>query len=204
MKIQIKVCGMTDEKQVLSLTQLGVNYVGFIFYPKSPRAVDARQPIESPLGLQRVGVFVDEPLESVLAIQCRWRLDVLQLHGKESPEYVALLKAKGLRLIKVFGIEKAEDFENCTPYNSYCDYFLFDTKGPAKGGNGFAFDWSLLQHYKGTKPYFLSGGIGPEAVEAIAEIQDPRLFALDLNSRFEERPGIKQLEKLGTFINQIC
>ena len=195
---------MTDEQQVLALKSLAVNYTGFIFYPKSPRAVDAALPIESPIGLQRVGVFVDEPLESILAIQGRWRLDILQLHGKESPEYVTLLKAKGLRLIKVFSIEKAEDFENCAAYSPYCDYFLFDTKGPAKGGNGFAFDWSLLQHYKGTKPYFLSGGIGPEAVEAIAQIQDPRLFALDLNSRFEESPGIKQLEKLETFIKQIC
>lgn len=202
MSLLIKVCGMTEAENIRRVEQLGVDLMGFIFYPKSPRCL-CRMPGYLPACARRVGVFVNESKENVLMYADRFSLDYLQLHGNESPEYCRSLRRAGIRLIKAFAVAQPRDLLAASAYNGLCDYYLFDTKTPQYGGSGNRFDWNLLHRYDGPTPFLLSGGIHPYSAEAIREFHHPRLAGIDLNSRFETAPGIKDTERIADFLNQI-
>jgi phosphoribosylanthranilate isomerase len=174
--------------------------MGFIFWSKSSRYV-SEKPDYLPTKCKRVGVFVDEDIEVVKKIAQDYALDYIQLHGNETPDYCALLK--GHKLIKAFNIATAEDFVKTKPYQGFVDYFLFDTKGKSVGGNGTKFDWSVLDDYHGTTPFILSGGIGPDDTARIRSFHHPQLAGIDLNSRFETAPAIKDVVALGCFLSQL-
>ncbi len=196
----IKVCGMRDAENIREVEALGIDMMGFIFWPKSSRYVSER-PAYLPTACKRVGVFVDKHIEQVQRIADDYALDVIQLHGNESPEYVQRLQ--GRSLIKAFNIASPEDIGQTKAYEGIVDYFLFDTKGKSVGGNGEKFDWSLLSAYDGGTPFLLSGGIGPHDAEFVTAFCHPRCMGIDLNSRFEISPALKDVNKLKGFIKQI-
>ena len=196
----VKVCGMRDAENIREVEALGIDLIGFIFWPKSSRYVSER-PAYLPTNCKRVGVFVDENIEVVKKIAQDYALDYIQLHGNETPDYCALLK--GHKLIKAFNIATAEDFEQTKPYEGLADYFLFDTKGKSVGGNGTKFDWTVLAAYNGTTPFILSGGIGPDDAARIRSFHHPQLAGIDLNSKFEDAPALKNIQKLKTFLEQL-
>ena len=179
---------------------LGIDLMGFIFWPKSSRYVSER-PAYLPTKCKRVGVFVDERIEEVQRIAKEYALDFIQLHGHETPDYIRQLD--DLNIIKAFNIATADDFAACIPYEGLVDYFLFDTKGKSVGGNGEKFDWSVLKAYHGRTPFLLSGGIGPDDATRIKAIRHPRYAGIDLNSRFELSPALKDINKLKTFIQAL-
>lgn len=204
--LKIKVCGMRDAKNIASLNQLDVDFMGMIFYEKSPRYVNTKTTDCKLLvanSVKRIGVFVKEELGQVSEIAKKYNLDYVQLHGGEELAYCKQLKVKGIKIIKVFAVDEAFDFDKTIPFETVADYFLFDTKGEAHGGNGIAFDWGVLKKYKGAIPFFLGGGIGPTSIDAIKELNHPMLFSLDLNSKFEIEPGLKNIVKLKDFIQKI-
>ena len=196
----VKVCGMRDAENIHEVEALGIDLIGFIFWPKSSRYVSER-PAYLPTNCKRVGVFVDENIEVVKKIAQDYALDYIQLHGNETPDYCALLK--GHKLIKAFNIATAEDFEQTKPYEGLVNYFLFDTKGKSVGGNGTKFDWSVLDDYHDTTPFILSGGIGPDDAARIRSFHHPQLAGIDLNSKFEDAPALKNIQKLKTFLEQL-
>lgn len=209
MNLRIKVCGMRDVENIKALGRLKIDYMGLIFYPKSPRYIDnmSQQDIlemHKALagGKERVGVFVNENMQTILQKANEYSLDLIQLHGNESPEFCRELN-KTMPIIKAFSIAEAADFEATKVYQNLWGYLLFDTKTPQYGGSGKKFDWSILNEYKGTMPFFLSGGISEDDVEEIKKINHPKLDALDLNSRFEIEAGLKNIQKLEQFINDI-
>lgn len=202
MNLITKVCGMTRADNIFSVEQLGVDMIGFIFYPKSPRCL-LEMPGYLPTRAKRVGVFVNESKESILMYADRFALDCIQLHGSESPEYCRSLRTAGQRLIKAFSIAQPKDLLAVSAYNDLCDYYLFDTKTPQYGGSGNQFDWSLLNRYNGATPFLLSGGINPYSVKAIKEFRHPRFAGIDLNSRFETAPGIKDVERISQFLHAL-
>ena len=191
---------MRDAENIREVEALGIDLIGFIFWPKSSRYVSER-PAYLPTNCKRVGVFVDENIEVVKKIAQDYALDYIQLHGNETPDYCALLK--GHKLIKAFNIATAEDFEQTKPYEGLVNYFLFDTKGKSVGGNGTKFDWSVLDDYHGTTPFILSGGIGPDDAARIRSFHHPQLAGIDLNSKFEDAPALKNIQKLKTFLEQL-
>jgi phosphoribosylanthranilate isomerase len=208
MNIKFKVCGMRHPENIAALTALQPDYMGFIFYEQSKRFVGNldREVMKSlPSYIKSTGVFVNENLEELVATAKANQLKALQLHGSESPEYCSQLRLKlpGVELIKAFGVNESFNFDVLVPYLNQVDYFLFDTQTEAHGGSGKTFDWKLLNQYEFQKPYFLSGGIGLEQVTQITEIMDPRLYAIDVNSRFETEPALKDIEQLKTFKNQL-
>jgi len=203
-KLLLKVCGLREPDNIQAVSALGVDMLGFIFYPPSPRYVGIEGAAIKSLapGQKRVGVFVNETPEAMTAIAEAYSLDALQLHGQESPEHCLDLRSR-FSIIKAFPIAEAADFDQTKNYEGTCDYFLFDTKGPSHGGNGFAFDWNILDAYTGSTPFLLSGGISPDDALKIKAIQHPKLAGLDLNSRFEISPGLKNVKTLSAFFNLI-
>ena len=175
-------------------------WLGFIFWPRSSRYVSER-PAYLPQKAKRVGVFVNEDIERVKHIAGEFALDIIQLHGSESPEYAQQLR--DWKVIKAFNIATKEDLEATKPYEGAADYFLFDTKGKSVGGNGEKFDWSVLADYVGETPFLLSGGIGPDDAARIKAFHHPRCIGIDLNSRFECSPGVKDIQKLSTFLKNV-
>jgi len=196
----IKVCGMRDAENIREVEALGIDLMGFIFWPKSSRYV-SDCPSYLPSNVKRVGVFVNENIEKVKQTAHDYALDFIQLHGSESPEYCTLLK--GHHLIKAFNIATKVDFAQAKVYEGLVDYFLFDTKGKSVGGNGEKFDWSVLSAYDGNTPFLLSGGIGPEDAEQVKSFNHPQCIGIDLNSRFEIAPGLKDINKLKQFLEQL-
>ena len=196
----IKVCGMRDAQNIRDIESLDVDWIGMIFWPKSKRYV-AEVPSYLPEHLKKVGVFVDSTLDDILQHISDYQLDIIQLHGQESPDFAKALKPH--TIIKAFNIEKADDLLQTEKYEGIADYFLFDTKGKMVGGNGQKFDWSVLTTYQGKTPFLLSGGIGPEDAESVKSFHHPRCIGIDLNSRFESEPGFKNINQLKTFINHI-
>lgn len=198
----VKVCGMRDYANIAAVIGLKPDYMGFIFYPESPRCVppDADLP-NLPDGIKKVGVFVNADLGNVIALARVHELDIIQLHGTEPPGYCDALKVLGFTVFKAFGIRHAEDLEATAGYESGCALFVFDTKSPKHGGTGQQFDWNVLHAYTGSTPFLLSGGIGPADAEAIRALSLPKLAGVDLNSRFELEPGLKNTELLAPFIN---
>ena len=206
--MKIKVCGMKNPENIQALAQLPIDYMGLIFYPKSPRYIqnlDASLLDVLPNTISRVGVFVNEDIASLLRLIDKYELSVVQLHGNESLEYCSNMKDKypKLIIIKAFNVSEPSDFIKMDQYIDVCDYFLFDTKTSQHGGSGLKFDWNILDEYMGNTRFFLSGGISPEDVEDIRKISHPKLYALDLNSKFEIEPGLKDIKLLKQFINQL-
>jgi len=187
------------------------DYLGFIFYDKSKRDFEENDIPDLPEGIKKVGVFVDAELAFAKAKITTLNLDVIQLHGNESPDYIKKLKTfseesnQDLTIWKVFGIKDQFNFEQLAPYETLVDAFLFDTKGKEKGGNGYTFDWSVLKEYPSNTPFILSGGIGLEEVDKVKEIlaTDLPIIALDVNSKFETAPGLKNIELLKQFQKEI-
>lgn len=193
----VKVCGITTHEQAHEISQF-VDYVGFIFHPKSPRYVSQSYPS---MNAKKVGVFVDLPLQQVIQTSILEKLQSVQLHGSESPEYCAALKDQ-VQVIKSFGIDASFDFEDLKAYEHFVDYFLFDTRSPKHGGSGKQFNWQLLEDYHGNTPFILSGGLQPELKESILRIEHPKLVGIDLNSGFETAPGLKDIAKLKIFLHE--
>ncbi|PZP44002.1 MAG: phosphoribosylanthranilate isomerase [Pseudopedobacter saltans] len=209
--MKIKVCGMTQIKQVEALEKMGVHYAGFIFYSKSPRYVLAhlsKSDIKKIGGnIKKVGVFVNEPLDSLLEIIDSAGLDIVQLHGDETPEYCSTVRKK-VKVVKAFQVKSLDGLlENIRQYDAFVDMFLFDTPSIQYGGTGEKFDWNTIKDILVGKPFFLSGGISPDDFEQIEKFGllpiANDLDALDLNSRFEKSPGIKDLELLESFFNKL-
>ena len=200
----IKVCGMREPENIRAVEALGIDLMGFIFWPPSSRYV-GEKPSYLPRNCRRVGVFVDAALPDILAAVEDFRLDGVQLHGHETPEAIAALKAHipGVRIVKSLAVAGPEDLEQAEAYADVCDAFLFDTKGKLPGGNGRQFDWSVLQRYQGRLPFLLSGGIGPDDAQRIRAFDVPGCLGIDLNSRFETAPGVKDVDALRTFIETI-
>ncbi len=205
--MQFKVCGISNMEQAQDLDTMGVHYIGFIFYPTSKRYVLANLSLNDlanfkPSNAKKVGVFVNETLEQLLNIVKAAGLDIVQLHGDEDAEYCALVQ-KHVTVVKVFRVGGALPiFEH---FEKVCDYYLFDTDSKMYGGTGQHFNWELIKGANINKPYFLSGGIGANDIQGVQVMEQTKagktLHALDLNSQFELEPGIKNLEKIKTFIN---
>ena len=200
--ISVKVCGMRDAENIREVEALGIDLMGFIFWPKSSRYVSER-PAYMPQTAKRVGVFVNEDIKQVKRIAEEYSLDVIQLHGSESPDYIRQLGSvcgDTIATVKAFNIATAADLDATKSYEGIVDYFLFDTKTPIPGGSGVQFDWSLLADYVGQTPFLLSGGIGPDDAERVCAFSHPKCIGIDLNSRFEISPGLKDVEKLKKFL----
>ncbi len=184
---------------ILEVGTLLPDYMGFIFWEKSARYFDGVIP-GLPKSIKKAGVFVNATQEEILEKITKYDLQAIQLHGQESVAFCQdlreNLKQAQIEIIKVFSVDDAFDFEVLKPFEAVCDYFLFDTKGKLPGGNGTSFDWKVLEKYPSSKPFFLSGGIGMEEMDAVNEILKTNLplYAIDINSKFEIEPGLKNIE----------
>ncbi|MGB1217596.1 MAG: phosphoribosylanthranilate isomerase [Saprospiraceae bacterium] len=198
--MKIKVCGMRESKNIQALSVLEVDYMGLIFYEKSKRFV-AREIAETLL--KKVGIFVNEEIEKVEALAKEYQLHALQVHGDESPEYCKKLQEKGHKIFRAFRVDENFDFQQTKDYEPFCELFIFDAKGKDYGGNGIAYDWSVLEKYQGGTNFLLSGGINPNSIEKIQVFQHPKCLGLDLNSGFEIEPALKDIDSLKIFIDTI-
>lgn len=210
--MKLKICGLKHPANVHQLLTLEPDYIGFIFYKKSPRFVgevaDLAWVRELTSPTKKVGVFVNEAVEVVRNIAEALGLQVVQLHGDESPEVCKALKMSDLEVWKAFGVDEDFDLKKTVAYTDCCDKFLFDTKGKNRGGNGVAFDWGLLESYETATPFILSGGIGGSDAEAVRKLSKSSrlgkfLTILDINSRFETEPGLKNFELIKTFKHEL-
>ena len=204
--MKIKICGMKYSENIKAVAALHPDFMGFIFYPKSPRfaaALDIETLNSLPNSIKKIGVFVNENLENILTIAYKYKLDGMQLHGTELVEMCEKLKKVGYIIIKAFPIAEAYNFKVTKAYEGACDYFLFDTKTDVYGGSGVKFNWKMLEEYKGETPFLLSGGIADDDAEDILKIEHPKFAGIDLNSKFEVKPGIKNVKLLEQFISQL-
>jgi phosphoribosylanthranilate isomerase len=188
---KLKICGMKYPDNIVEVSQLLPDYLGFIFYEKSSRFFDGEIP-EISKSIKKVGVFVDATLEEIISKIKKYDLNAVQLHGNETPEFCKNIKQENIEIIKVFSVNDDFDFEVVKPFGAVSDYFLFDTKGKLPGGNGITFNWQILEKYNSIKPFFLSGGIGIEDIEKIKQMNLP-IYAIDVNSKFEIEPGLKNI-----------
>jgi len=198
-----KVCGMRDAKNVAEVADLQPNYMGFILWEGSKRYCPVPPQVFG--DVTKVGVFVDASIEYIEDAIEEYKLGAVQLHGNESPSICRALQGKA-QIIKAFSVGTAFDFDFLVDYLPYCDFFMFDTKGPMPGGNGSCFDWTLLNEYPFDLPFFLSGGIGLAEIDKINDLRktDLPVHAIDINSRFEIDPGFKDLEKLKQFKEKLA
>ncbi|RZJ69730.1 phosphoribosylanthranilate isomerase [Flavobacterium sp.] len=199
--MKIKVCGMKDKANMTAVASLLPDFMGFIFWEKSARYFDGDLPNLSG-SIKKVGVFVDASEAEIRAKIDRYDLDLIQLHGSESPAFCRELKSGTIEIIKAFSVDEDFDFGILDRYEASCDYFLFDTKGKNPGGNGLVFDWKLLANYAGQKPVLLSGGIAPDSVQALKNLTFP-IYAIDINSKFEIEPGVKNASAIANFKNEL-
>jgi phosphoribosylanthranilate isomerase len=225
--MKIKVCGMCQTQNIANVVSLGIDYIGFIFYEKSPRYILQNNPdFTKDLNFgkaQKVGVFVNHSIDFIAEKINQFHLDLVQLHGHESVEFCSALQNKfvgashraentnngkdgltegltrTIKIIKVFSIGEDFDFRQLDVYKPFVDYFLFDTKGKDLGGNGITFNWELLKKYDNEVPFFLSGGIDIQHVEEIKQLKNLNIHALDINSKFEVSAGLKEVEKVREF-----
>ena len=202
--MKLKVCGMRELENISALSELEPNYIGFIFWAQSSRFVDKKTPLLDKK-IIKTGVFVDATFDYILTKIKDHQLDAVQLHGQESCSYCKMIKDYGLKVIKSFSIKNTFDFNTLEDYENSCDYYLFDTKGKLPGGNGFTFDWKILNEYPSQKPFFLSGGIGVDNLNEIKKLVKTKLpiHAIDVNSKFETAPGNKNIELLKKFKKEI-
>ena len=196
-KIKLKICGMKNLENILQVSELLPDFLGFIFWEKSTRYFDGDIP-KLPESIQKVGVFVNETIENVVFKIQKHQLQIIQLHGNESAAYCSELKKQNIKIIKVFSIADDFDFEDLKPFEAVADYFLFDTKGKLPGGNGTKFNWKILKDYDSEKPFFLSGGIETDEIENIKNLNLP-IFGIDINSKFEMEPGLKNVALIKQF-----
>lgn len=198
--MKLKICGMKYPENILEVSELLPDYMGFIFWGKSSRFFDGKIS-NLPKSIQKVGVFVDASLAEIVSKIKKYDLNVIQLHGNETVAFCESLKNEKVKIIKVFSVNEDFDFSILEPFEPVCDYFLFDTKGKLPGGNGIVFDWKVLKEYPSTKPFFLSGGIGIEEIESIQELLKTNLpiHAIDINSKFEIESGLKNIKLLNDF-----
>jgi len=207
--MKLKVCGLKSPENIDQLTKLDVNFMGFIFFERSKRFVAdtlSNEIIKAiPNHIKKIAVFVNARSEDIL-----WTLkdydsyfDYVQCHGDETPEFCKDLKKMGFGIIKAFQMDEEFNFSQLKAYESVVDYFLFDTSSKNYGGSGQKFDWTLLDKYKGTKPFFLSGGIKPEDVKRLQNFNHPQFYAIDINSGFEEKPGFKNINSIKTFCENL-
>ena len=211
---------MRDAENIRAVAQLDIDLMGFVFFPKSPRYVledpgfAERMQLKTMGGTcrmpEKVGVFVDEMPQNIITAAYYYGLHVIQLHGKETREFCENLRltldpdiCPGVKIIKALSIKEPSDVDRYKAYEGAVDSFLFDTRCPTAGGSGKQFDWSVLDRYDGDTPFFLSGGIGPDDVARVKSFSHPRLDGIDLNSRFEISPALKDVEKLRAFIRHI-
>ena len=218
----IKVCGMRDARNIREVSQLGIDMIGMVFYPKSPRYVEMQSShagiipdyvkedinIKSSKTPARVGVFVDDMVQNIVTRVVNYHLDYIQLHGNEPREMCENLRLTldpdirpGIKIIKAISVSDASDIQKYKEYVGAVDLFLFDTKCKTVGGSGQQFDWQVLEQYDGEIPFLLSGGIGPEDASRLHAFHHPKCIGIDLNSRFEIEPGVKDVEKLKGFLN---
>ncbi len=205
--MKLKICGMKYTDNILEVGSLLPDYMGFIFWDKSARYFDGTIPA-LPQSIKKTGVFVNASKEEIVAQVLKHDLQAVQLHGHESIAFCQDLKntlATTIEIIKVFSVDEAFDFYQLEPFETVCDYFLFDTKGKLPGGNGTTFDWKVLEEYPSQKPFFLSGGIGLEEIDLVKQIlkTDLPIYAIDVNSKFEIEAGLKDKEKLDRFKQKI-
>ena len=209
MKPLLKICGM--KHNIAEVAVLQPDYLGFIFYDKSPRYFDGDIP-SLPSGIKKVGVFVDEKISKIIELCKKYSLDVIQLHGSESKEYVldlqgylALYYPDALKFGRFLTLTMSSISANLKIFENKVDKFLFDTKGKEKGGNGYTFDWEILKKYPSNKPFILSGGIGLDEVAAIKELlkTDLPIYTIDINSKFEIEPGLKNIDDLKKIKNEL-
>lgn len=196
---------MKYPENIIDLSKLTIDYMGLIFYSKSPRYVDGLDPETLdilPRDIEKVGVFVNANIGYITECVEKYKLNLVQLHGSESVDFCNEIN-KSIHTIKAFSISEVSDFEKTKEYEGKCDYFLFDTKTPQYGGSGLKFDWNMLNSYKGNTPFFLSGGISAEDTELIKKVRHPLLYALDLNSKFEIEAGLKNTVLLKRFIKDL-
>lgn len=204
--MKTKICGMKNSSNILAVAALKPDFMGFIFYPKSPRNAE---PLDKnildllPKSIQKIGVFVNETLEIILTTVYKYKLDGVQLHGTEMSAMCKELRNAGFIVIKAFPVAEAYNFVVTKTYEGSCDYFLFDTKTDIFGGSGVKFDWSMLNEYTGKTSFFLSGGIAIDDADAILKINHPMFAGIDLNSRFELSPGLKDIDLLNAFLKNI-
>lgn len=204
--MKVKVCGLKYQSNIEQLMQLEIDYMGFIFYEKSSRFVNTNLGFDFirtiPKYIKKVGVFVNENSYSICDKVAHYDLDIVQLHGEESPEICAELKSHA-KVMKVFQINEDFDFKQLEKYISTVDYFLFDTPTINYGGSGKVFNWLLLENYSYNIPFFLSGGISEEHIDKIKKLKIPQLIGIDINSKFEIEPGLKNKNKIKEFIDKL-
>ncbi len=199
----VKVCGMREKENIQEVCRLPVDYIGFIFYPLSPRYAGQTQIPDTAPDIKRTGVFVNAAEKDILHTAQTYRLSAIQLHGNESPEICTRLKSEGYTLIKAFSIAETGDLHFLNKYEGCTDYFLFDTKSNHYGGSGKQFDWSILKDYTGKTPFLLSGGIKPESLSSLKSFSHPQWIGIDINSGFEVKPGEKNISLLKDFIYKL-
>ena len=205
--MKLKICGMKYPDNILQVGSLLPDYMGFIFWEKSARYFDGALP-NLPQNIKKTGVFVNASQEDIVSKLSQYDLQSVQLHGHESVAFCLELKehlGNTIEIIKVFSVDAEFDFNQLIPFETVCDYFLFDTKGKLPGGNGTTFDWKVLEKYPSQKPFFLSGGIGLDEIDLVNEIlkTDLPIYAIDVNSKFEIEAGLKNKEELHRFKQKI-
>jgi phosphoribosylanthranilate isomerase len=203
--MKIKVCGLKYQDNIKAVAGLAPDYMGFICYGRSPRYVDDLSAIkwkDLPASILKTAVFVDEREEKINLLINDFGFNAIQLHGSERPDFAALFKGRVI-VIKAFGLDNNFDFNQLNNYAGKVDYFLFDTKTEIHGGSGKTFNWDLLDQYKLNVPFFLSGGLSLDNLEEVIKITHPQFYGVDLNSRFETAPGMKDIEKLKQAFNLV-
>ena len=207
MNAVIKICGMREPENILAVAELSPDFMGFIFYPGSPRfAGELLKPeilAELAPEIRKTGVFVNEGLSGIIHTVKKYSLDAVQLHGEEPPELCRQIRDMGVQVIKAFRIREISSFTLCSDFINSTDYFLFDTMTINHGGSGQKFDWKLLDSFDPGHPFFLSGGISPTDIDGISRINNSSFYGIDLNSRFEIGPGLKDPEKLKNFTEEL-
>ena len=205
--MKIKVCGMREPANIEAVAQLQPDYMGFIFHMKSPRYFGACSPLDPGIvnkkKITNVGVFVNELAHNIHEICNKWEINHVQLHGSEPPEVCAKMREKGYTVIKAFPMSAGFDLRKLEPYKNCCDLFLFDSKTDTYGGSGRTFEWGLLREYDQEVPFFLSGGIGVDEIDAVLALQDLNIHAIDVNSRVELKPGLKDIVKVKQIVTAV-
>jgi phosphoribosylanthranilate isomerase len=205
--LKVKICGLKFPHNISQLIEIKPDYMGFIFYPQSKRYCEGFFEAEFmdaiPSSISKVGIFVNETVNTIEKVAKKYGINLIQLHGRETPELCAELKDKGRTIIKAFQVDQNFNFQQLDHYSSFCDYYLFDTQSPMYGGSGKVFNWALLENYNNQKPFFLSGGIDIEHVDKIKGMSHLNIHSVDINSKFETSPGIKDVAKAAEFIKLI-
>jgi phosphoribosylanthranilate isomerase len=206
--MKLKVCGMRKSSNIQELIPLKPDFIGFIFYDKSPRYVGEGLNEELiraiPSSIRKVGVFVNSSPDYIMSMARQYDLQYVQLHGNELPDICRVLRQKGLSIIKAFSVDNTFNFAMLNNYKPFCDLFLFDTKGTQPGGNGVPFDWNILRKYDQEKPLLLSGGISLDNIDQVVELtKSIRIYGIDINSCFELEPGLKDMTQIQKLIGKI-